>query len=412
MRTTSSHALGALLRKDFRISRWFIAGSILSLAANRLVHCNSITDRYPAVFIGCIPAAMAVLWGATNGSRQESDRSFERTHLPINIYHLWLMSAGFPVAVMLMAVRMFQTYDFAVGANYSAYSNPALELPALFMLSYFVSSVFTSRIAIVVGVSAIIVGPFIMQPFQIQTVFAWGVLVGATLAMLLSLALRGTVRADIRLGICAAVMVIAAVAPSAATVCRSLQNIYKEQFTPHIYTPTDTAITISDIKTSDPGASIARYRNARTDETYLHRFESDWHAAWADARGGVYFLESNPTGRRSKITRWETKTGSYRTLIELPLRPDFDTLCSPGHFASVDPTERYMVARLPSPMNSSADLWLFDLKLRKGQVVCQNAAFFNPSRTRWIANRALIPSYRSRVIEVNVSTGRLERRQR
>ncbi|MEN6521759.1 MAG: hypothetical protein ABFD46_11500 [Armatimonadota bacterium] len=402
--TAGLQVLGTLLRKDLRTSRWFIAGLALWLVCNRLIHSGIGLGSYPATLIEYVPSLLAVLWGATNGDSRDRNHLFERTHLPINVYHLWLTSAVFPVIIITVSALLAQIQNLAAGSDYSALFCLLPNLLALFMLSCFVSSISSSRTAVVAGISIIIIGPFIIQPFHLQSVAAWGIFFGTNLSILLFLMLRGMICTPIRIGIYIIVIAAAVIVPSIPKARESLQDRYNEHFSPHIYAPADKAVTILPMSNRKFVVNAAQYRNERTGEVYIHRFESNWHVAWADKNGGVYVLESVPDEHSARIALWKTRSGSYRTLIRLPLQPNFDTLCTSGHFASVDPSGHYMIARLPALRNSSADLWLFDLKLKTGQVVFQNAAHLNPGQTRWIADTALIPSYRLRVVKVSTST--------
>lgn len=411
MKIWNWQAIKGLLNKDINESRLLIIGLILLLVAGRLMQSALDVDRYLSTFLQYSPCLLIALWGATNGDPRNHKRLYERTHLPVSVYRLWLVSFAIPIIILSSIVAVLpRIFDVAASIYTSADLNSMPVMLGIFAFSYFIASVSSQRLALVVGVIGIICGQTVLQFLGSDApVIAWIAVAGSAAAVLLSLVLKGIIRADFSRALCIAIVVIAVFVPLRAKVSEVLKHERREPFVAHSYTAANKTITIKAINSrlSDGKAepNMAEFRDTRTGVVHTHIFKAGWHAAWVDRRWIAYFLESDPTNQGSEITQWDIKTDKYRIIMRLPLQPDFETLCKPGHFASVDPSGRYMIARLPAVQNSSVDLWLIDLKHGRGRVVIQNAAYFNPNGARWLTGRALVPSYRSRIIEVALPAG-------
>lgn len=410
MRTRSWQVTQALLGKEISDSRGMILGLILLLAARQLLPSQSVLDRYLASFLDYAPVLLAVLWGASNGDPRNRRRLFERTHLPASVYQLWLVSFVCPMVILFAALRWSEILSETTGAGSPAVPGSAPEMLLFFALSYFVSCIWSQGLAVVIGVSAIVAGPHIIQSLELDAdVLAWSGAIGSSAAVALYLVLKGIARADVSRGLCVVLLLVAIMVPSTANICTALLKP-GAPFEPHILTSANGATTIRAIDLQGTpfcgGRTMAEFCDKRTGKVCTHVFTSGWHAAWVGMDGAAYFLESDPANRAAKITRWNTRTDSFETVTTLPLRPDFDSLCESGHFASVDPSGHCMIARLAAVQNSSVDLWLIDLKKGRGRVVMQSASYFDPSGARWLRGRVLVPSYRSRIIQVDLATGK------
>lgn len=401
------NGIRAFLDKDIHESRLLILGLLLLSAIARSMQSMAVNDRYLLSFSQCAPGLLVVLWGATNGDPRSKGRPFERAHLPVSAFQLWLVSFGLPAAILSIVAWLFAALDSATYANADAIAstgmNGAPALLGLFAFTYFISSISSQRLALVIGVLATVTSPAVTQSvgWGSSTLFT-GAAVGFSMLTLLSIALRGIVRADIVRAIVVALPVTAVAVILVVKTSEAVRNQAHEPFVPHTYTSDTKAITVKVVGPGSSSQNVGEFRDLRTKETFTHRFKAGWHAAWVCHDRIAYVLESDTVRRDARITSWDVKSGRIRTVVRLPLRPDLGTLCEGGHFASVDPTGRYMIARLAGVQNSSSDLWLIDLKRGKRRVVIQNAAYTNPSNARWLRRRVLVPSYRSRIIEIRL----------
>lgn len=396
-------AFAALADKEIHTSRLPILLQITLCPFIPIITPGTLGGLY--ILLKYLPGLIAMLWGATNGDSQNPKRTFERANLPVSNNLILTVTYGLPCCLLLITSQITIYADFYFNGGSIEISSLIVPLLAIFSFAYFVSLLYSQRAGLVAGVLAVTM--LIGSEFGNSggLLLEWCLFVGSMIAVLLITLCKPFMRRSSRRSIGIGIVAFCVAIPMAVIIVPKMLMSNVQEFCAHTYTTPDKTITIQATKSAYSSArfdqDVAEFKDVDTGKTCMHTFESGWHAAWVVNARIAYFLESDDARNGAMVTRWDTQTDKLSVVARIPVKPNWETLCCNDHFASVDPSGRYMIARLPAIRNASVDLWLIDLRKGMALVLIQNAAYFQPNATRWLPGKALVPSYQSRIIQVD-----------